>query len=115
MNEHRVNYDEIAATCDARYASGVAEDQHDIAAALRDLVRSDVSNRILEVGCGTGFWLNVFGSGHEVYVLDLSAVMLAQARQRHAQPDDAGACAKSCHATSGDEYRSAERDHQAQV
>jgi ubiquinone/menaquinone biosynthesis C-methylase UbiE len=49
----RVNYDDIAATYDARYTSGVGEGQHTVPVALRQLLRLGITNRILEVGCGT--------------------------------------------------------------
>jgi len=83
MMERQVNYDEVAATYDDRYASGVAEARHTIPAALRQLLRPDVASQVLEVGCGTGFWLSAFSAGNEVYGLDASPVMLARARQRH--------------------------------
>jgi SAM-dependent methyltransferase len=78
----KVDYDNIAATYDGRY-SGVGEAQHTIPPALRDLLRPGAANRILEVGCGTGYWLTSFGSDHELYGLDVSAAMLAKAKQRH--------------------------------
>jgi ubiquinone/menaquinone biosynthesis C-methylase UbiE len=83
MTERRVNYDDIASTYDGRYASGVGEGQHTIPAALRRLLRVNVSNRILEVGCGTGFWLSSFDSDHEVYGLDLSIQMLNRAQKKY--------------------------------
>jgi ubiquinone/menaquinone biosynthesis C-methylase UbiE len=84
MTERRVNYDEIASTYGARYASRLVEGQHTIPAALRELVRANVSNRILEVGCGTGFWLSSFGADHAVCGLDLSFQMLKLAKKKHA-------------------------------
>jgi ubiquinone/menaquinone biosynthesis C-methylase UbiE len=84
MNERQVDYDAIAATYDERYASGVGEGQHTVPAALRQLLRPDLSSHILEVGCGTGFWLASFASDDEVYGLDLSPGMLRRAREKHA-------------------------------
>jgi hypothetical protein len=39
MSQQRVNYDDVAATYDARYASGVGEGQHGIPAALSQLLK----------------------------------------------------------------------------
>src|SRR5579863_6588465 len=83
MNSNRVDYDDIASTYDARYTTGLGEGQHTVPAALRELLRPGVSNRTLEVGCGTGYWLDSFGKGHEVYGLDLSHAMLCRAKTRH--------------------------------
>src|SRR6266581_571798 len=84
MSEPRVNYDDVAATYDDRYESGIGEGQHNIPAALRVLLLGDDCSRILEVGCGTGFWLDAFTSDHEVYGLDVSLGMLARAKRRSA-------------------------------
>src|SRR5437667_6119819 len=83
MGERTVNYDRIAATFDKRYKSGAGEGQRQIPAALRQLLRSDKPNRILEVGCGTGFWLDSFGTNEAVFGMDLSFGMLSLARRRH--------------------------------
>lgn len=79
-HQRRVDYDDIASTYDARYGSHAAEAQHTIPPALRELLRQGVRNRILEVGCGTGFWLDSFGSDHEVCGIDLSQGMLRRAK-----------------------------------
>jgi ubiquinone/menaquinone biosynthesis C-methylase UbiE len=84
MTERRVNYDEVAATYDARYRWGVGEGQRTISVALRQLLPPGPSNRILEVGCGTGFWLSSFNSADPVYGVDISSAMLAKAKARHA-------------------------------
>jgi ubiquinone/menaquinone biosynthesis C-methylase UbiE len=78
-----VNYDEVASTYDARYKSDAGEAQHTIPQALRELLRPGVRNRNLEVGCGTGFWLDSFGSEHEVIGIDLSQGMLSRAKLKH--------------------------------
>jgi ubiquinone/menaquinone biosynthesis C-methylase UbiE len=84
VSENRVNYDDIASTYDGRYRRGVGEGQHTIPAALRQLLTPDVPNRILEVGCGTGFWLGSFTDRDKVYGLDVSQPMLMKAKSRHA-------------------------------
>jgi SAM-dependent methyltransferase len=83
MNDH-VNYDDVASTYDARYTSRAGEWKHTIPAALRQLLRRNLPNRVLEVGCGTGFWLASFHSGDEVYGLDLSPAMLSKAKEMQA-------------------------------
>jgi ubiquinone/menaquinone biosynthesis C-methylase UbiE len=84
MNEHKVDYDTIASTYDSRFAGGLREGQHTIPAALHQLRRVESANDILEVGCGTGFWLGSFSAGDHVSGLDLSLQMLARAKCRHA-------------------------------
>jgi ubiquinone/menaquinone biosynthesis C-methylase UbiE len=79
----RANYDDIAPTYDARYASGVGQGQHAIPVALRQLLRPGITNRALEVGCGTGFWLSSFDGNHDVYGLDLSPGMLSKGKAKH--------------------------------
>jgi len=79
-HQRRVDYDDIASTYDARYGSNAGEAQHTIPPALRELLRQGVRNRILEVGCGTGFWFDSFGSDHEVFGIDFSQGMLRRAK-----------------------------------
>src|SRR5262252_7959910 len=76
VSKDRVNYDDIASTYDGRYRRGLGEGQHTIPAALSQLLTPDVPNHILEVGCGTGFWLGSFGDRHKVYGMDVSQGML---------------------------------------
>ena len=76
----RVNYDAIASTYNRRFAeqrrSGTLQ-------ALAELVRAMRVERVLEVGCGTGHWLAGLGNlVRQVYGLDFSAGMLAQAQQQ---------------------------------
>jgi ubiquinone/menaquinone biosynthesis C-methylase UbiE len=76
----RVNYDAIASTYNCRFAeqrrSGTLQ-------ALEELVRTMGAERVLEVGCGTGHWLAGLGNlAPQVYGLDFSAGMLAQAQQQ---------------------------------
>jgi len=76
----RVDYDQIAPTYDRRFKDG---GMHDMAIALLALTRELGAERILEVGCGTGRWLaDLQTITPELYGLDLSGGMLAQAQQR---------------------------------
>ena len=84
VSKDRVNYDDIASTYDGRYRRGVGEGEHTIPFALRQLLTPGVPNRILEVGCGTGFWLSSFGDRDKVYGIDVSQAMLSKAKARHA-------------------------------
>jgi ubiquinone/menaquinone biosynthesis C-methylase UbiE len=78
-----VDYDDIATTYDRRYQhndySGVEE-------ALIAFIGEHFDQRVLEVGCGTGHWLRLFGSsGTRVTGLDASAQMLAYAKTQAAK------------------------------
>src|SRR5437899_12945836 len=80
MAGERVNYDRIAPTYNQRYAVNKFEG---IAAALRSVAQNYRTERILEVGCGTGRWLTELQpTARRVYGVDLSLGMLRQARQR---------------------------------
>ncbi len=78
----RVNYDSIAPNYHARYASGSA--LTGIADLLHTLVRDLNAQKILEVGCGSGRWLDELQTitPHSVG-LDFSFGMLSQAHQRN--------------------------------
>lgn len=80
-----VDYDQVAPTYDKRYKrnpyTGVEQ-------ALREFIGSKPGIQILEVGCGTGHWLNVLHeNGMYVTGLDFSAGMLAGAQSRLAGID----------------------------
>jgi ubiquinone/menaquinone biosynthesis C-methylase UbiE len=76
----KVNYDEIAATFDARYT---VESFEGVFSELCSLARQVDARGILEVGCGTGHWLaRMKDAGHDVCGLDLSLGMLQQARAK---------------------------------
>ena len=80
MTRAQVDYDRIAASYDRRFAHGGLTGP---ASALSELIRDMGAERILEVGCGTGHWLeSLEGTSGELYGLDLSAAMLGKARQR---------------------------------
>ena len=76
----RLDYDEVADAYDQRYAAGGPQG---IANALLSLARDAGAERILEVGCGTGYWLTALQPvGCMLYGLDLSLGMLRKARGR---------------------------------
>jgi ubiquinone/menaquinone biosynthesis C-methylase UbiE len=83
MNQinRQADYDQIARTYDRRYErnsyAGVEQ-------ALRGFVESHPGLQILEVGCGTGHWLDFVRAlpGIHLTGLDFSAGMLVQAQMR---------------------------------
>ena len=80
MSRPRVDYDRIASGYDRRFAG---DGTPGVAAALQALAGEVRAERILEVGCGTGHWLEGLRPfGCALYGLDLSAGMLQQARRR---------------------------------
>jgi ubiquinone/menaquinone biosynthesis C-methylase UbiE len=73
-----VDYDHIAKTYDRRYREN---DYSGIEAALMAFVGEHSDQHILEVGCGTGHWLqSLDGAGIRLAGADASARMLAHAR-----------------------------------
>jgi ubiquinone/menaquinone biosynthesis C-methylase UbiE len=73
----RVDYDRIATTYDRRYREN---DYSGVEAAIVAFVGERCQQRVLEVGCGTGHWLDVLARrGIGVTGVDPSAGMLAQA------------------------------------
>jgi SAM-dependent methyltransferase len=75
----RVNYDHISDVYDQRYrAGGLAG----IARCLWDLACQTGGRRMLEVGCGTGYWLTLLPGDWIRCGLDCSMRMLEKARQR---------------------------------
>ncbi len=91
MAEPRVEYDEIAKIYDQRY---VRNDYSGVEETLSGLVRG--RDRVLEVGCGTGRWLDrIRGWGCTVLGLDPSIQMLGVARGRIEGGWLARACAEA--------------------
>ena len=80
-----MDYNQIAKTFHARYASGGLEG---IGTALVELVRKASAKKVLEVGCGTGHWIEwLRNNTHaEIFGLDASTGMLGQAAQRIGSP-----------------------------
>ena len=76
----RVNYDEIAATYDARY---VGRSYEELTSAMRRLALAIRPKYTLEVGCGTGHWLFALADLlPHAYGLDFSMNMLRKAAHR---------------------------------
>ena len=77
----RVNYDQIAPTYNQRY---VANKMAGLITTLSTLAKEIQPKRLLEVGCGTGYWLSILQPVvPSVYGLDLSLGMLQQAHSRN--------------------------------
>lgn len=78
----KLNYDQIASDYNQRYPDSQTWDRGQ---ALLKLASQLKARTILEVGSGTGFWLNML---HQVtprlYGLDFSAGMISQARKQFA-------------------------------
>lgn len=76
----RLNYDNIASEYNLRYDSSLPPKR---ANALFELVQQIKARRILEAGCGTGFWLNLLAPAvTAAFGMDYSSGMLALARER---------------------------------
>lgn len=75
----RVEYDSISTSYDKRYRTNAIAG---VGNALAELALALDARRILEVGCGTGHWLEGLRAPcRELYGLDLSAGMLGQAQE----------------------------------
>ena len=75
-----VNYEQLATVYDRRYA---ASPLSGVGRALETVVKTMGARSVLEAGCGTGHWLDLLQPVvPNVYGLDLSPGMLAQARMR---------------------------------
>jgi len=82
MNSNHINYDQIATEYDQRYPTAA---QWERGQALLNLARQIKANSILEVGSGTGFWLNLLSQvTPSVFGVDFSSGMLEQAKKRPA-------------------------------
>ena len=82
MPEGRVDYDRVAPTYNRRFD---ANGQRGVTTALRELAQALDAESVLEVGCGTGYWLSgLKGVVDQLYGLDLSQGMLQQAQTRGA-------------------------------
>ena len=75
-----LDYDSISPTYDQRYARGGPPGVID---SLQLLVEKTQSQRLLEVGCGTGHWLLELQVRLSCFGLDYSAGMLSEARQKN--------------------------------
>jgi ubiquinone/menaquinone biosynthesis C-methylase UbiE len=82
MTQPRLNYDAISKEYNQRYPSAVHWERGD---ALLGLIREIDAKAILEVGSGTGYWLNLLHQAtSQLYGLDFSAGMIAQAKDQPA-------------------------------
>jgi len=80
LPDEHVDYDRIAPSYDQRFMDNRLDG---VVAALRALARDLQAERILEVGCGTGRWLDDLApEDRHLYGLDLSRGMLNEARGR---------------------------------
>lgn len=76
----RVDYDQIAPTYEARYTFGLYDG---VLEALRALVLLKKPDSVLEVGCGTGYWLAALRTvSPRIYGVDYSLEMLRKAGDR---------------------------------
>ncbi len=83
MSERSVDYDTIAESYDERFQ---ARRLDGVLQALKQLVAAFQPARILEVGCGTGWWLaGIDGHPNRLFGLDLSMQMLRAACRRDLQ------------------------------
>jgi ubiquinone/menaquinone biosynthesis C-methylase UbiE len=77
----RLNYDQVADTYDQRYSQGGS--MPGIEAALSSWLCGFQVGRVLEVGCGTGHWLErIVQKSQQCFGLDRSVGMLLKARHR---------------------------------
>lgn len=80
MTHPRLNYDAISSDYNQRYPSSLHWERGD---ALLELARQIDAKSILEVGSGTGYWLNLLNQvTSQLYGLDFSAGMIAQAKNQ---------------------------------
>ncbi len=82
MSDDRLDYDRIAQRYNQRYPAQQQWQRGQALLALADQVRAET---ILEVGCGSGFWLNLLQRrGRKLFGLDYSLGMLRQAQSQPA-------------------------------
>ena len=73
-----LNYDQIAPHYNQRYPDSQTWDRGQ---ALLELAKQVKVKTVLEVGCGTGFWLNLLSqTGADLFGLDYSMGMIRQAK-----------------------------------
>ena len=75
----KVNYDQVSKSYDSRYRTGLVEG---IEKAISDLVLKIQVKSVLDVGCGTGAYLEIFKNDILSYGLDNSIGMLSKAMER---------------------------------
>lgn len=78
MQTQHLNYDQIASEYNQRYPASQSWERGQ---ALLELARKLKAKNILEVGSGTGFWLNLlYQVTPHLYGMDFSAGMISQAQ-----------------------------------
>lgn len=75
----KVNYNNVADVYEYRYQKSYSPDG--IPRKLQEIKLKNNIKTILEVGCGTGHWLNVFEKDKTIIGLDPSFMMLAKANK----------------------------------
>jgi len=81
LTGNQVDYDRVAPTYNERFSTGSA--LRSTTAALLALAGELDAKRVLEVGCGTAYWLAALSSaGSQLYGLDFATGMLRQAQER---------------------------------
>ncbi|HAX71464.1 MAG TPA: hypothetical protein DCY14_17750, partial [Anaerolineae bacterium] len=82
MNKDFLNYDNIAPQYNQRYPDSQNWERGQ---ALLELAKRIQAETILEVGSGTGYWLNLLGQTTDrLFGLDFSMGMIEQAKQQSA-------------------------------
>lgn len=82
MTQPHLNYDVISDDYNQRYPSDLHWNRGD---ALLDLARQVDAKTILEVGSGTGYWLNLLNQvTSQLYGVDFSSGMIAKAKNQPA-------------------------------
>ena len=85
MNNLSLNYDQIASEYDQRYPTS---QQWERGQALLALSKQLHARDIIEVGNGTGYWLNLLHPvTANIFGLDYSLGMLRQAQKQPAPPE----------------------------
>lgn len=77
-----MNYNNIASKYDERYESGQLSN---IEKFLFDIINQNHFKNIVDIGCGTGHWLNAIPTFGNLYGCDLSIEMLKIARNKNLQ------------------------------
>lgn len=79
--DKQVNYNSISNSYDKRYTASPLQG---LAQEFLDLIQREHPVNILEIGCGTGHWLNLISSPNtNLYGIDLSLGMLREANKNN--------------------------------
>lgn len=81
MNSQKIDYDKISQTYDRRYEQNALSQ---IAEELKKKLNIKENSSLLDVGCGTAYWLNFFANETSyLFGADLSLGMLRKASERN--------------------------------